>query len=116
MQVCPENDRCQFMGNCVYGPFSLFGVFRSNTVIFYYNPMLPYLSLRTSLSYKIINKSNNFLFYIPTSYPSKEDSQDENNCLDSVSLVCIKSNKSSYYHKLTAWIPLRKSGFKKKNE
>ena len=45
MQICPENDRFQFMGNSVYGPFSLSGVFRSNSVVFYYNPMLRYLSV-----------------------------------------------------------------------
>ena len=44
MQVCPENDRFQFMGNSMYGPFSLAGVFRSNSVVFYDNPMLLYLS------------------------------------------------------------------------
>ena len=44
MQICLENDSFQFMGNSVYEQFSLSGVFRSNSVVFYYNPMLLCLS------------------------------------------------------------------------
>ena len=44
MQIGAENDRFQLMGNSVYGPFSLSGVLRSNSVVSYYNPMVLYLS------------------------------------------------------------------------
>ena len=58
----PENDSFQFMGNSVYEPLSLPGVFRNNSVVFYYNPIC---LLSTSLSYKIINKSNHSLSISP---------------------------------------------------
>ena len=44
MQIFLENDRFQFIGNSVYGLFSLSAVLRSNSVVFYYNPIVLYLS------------------------------------------------------------------------
>ena len=66
MQICSENDRFQFMGNSVHGPFSLSGsvVFRSNSVVFYHNPMLLYLSPENVSIIKLLIRAT-----IPFLYP-----------------------------------------------
>ena len=65
MQIGPENDCFQFMSNSVYGPFSISGVLLSNSVVFYYNPMVLYLSPE---NFSIIYNYP-FHFYISIPYP-----------------------------------------------
>ena len=74
MQIGPENDRFQFMGNSVYGPFSLFGVFRSESVVFYYNSIVLHLSpeeFSITLNY-YFNKSNHSISISPPHTPPKK--------------------------------------------
>ena len=68
MQICSENDCFQVMGNSVYGPFSLSGVFRSNSIVFYHNPMLLFLSPENFSIIKLLIRAT-ILFLYPHSLP-----------------------------------------------
>ena len=68
MQKCPENDCFQFMCNSMYGTFSLSGVFRSNSVVFFHNPMLLYLSPENFSIIKLLIRAT-ILFLYPHPLP-----------------------------------------------
>ena len=72
MQISPENDRFQFMGNYVYGPLSLSGVFRSNSVVVYYNPMVLYFSPENFSIILLIRATIPFLYPNPLSVQRRQ--------------------------------------------